>query len=378
MKVLQVTAIDFTAQKFLLPLVDTLQNKGYTTHIACCVSDESQAMLQAYQVHHIPFSRSLQITAHVKSIAALYQLLRQERYDVVHAHTPIASLIARFAAKLAGVPTIIYTAHGFYFHDNMPKWQYAVAYHLEKVFARLFTDEIFFQSIEDYTLAVEKRFKAPQYLTHISNGVDRNKFNPAHYKHFIIRDQLGIDQQAPVFIFVGRLVKEKGVEELIQAFEQLPQQEAYLLIVGDTVNGDRSLANLTTHHPRILFLGLRHDIPALLHAADIFVLPSYREGLPRSIIEAMAMGKAIIATNIRGCREEVSHAVNGLLCEPADVDSLKECMAYLLSTPILIQQYGAKSRAIFLNQFDEAIVLQKQVDVYHTLQTTSERVTPSV
>ena len=120
-------------------------------------------------------------------------------------------------------------------------------------------------------------------------------------------------------------------------------------------------------HPNIRYLGFRSDIPMIMKSSDVFVLPSYREGLPRSIIEAMAMEKPIIATDIRGCREEVFPQENGLLVEKANVDELYDAMLHLIQNPQLVEQYGKRSRKIVEELFDEEKVLGKQIELFNSL-----------
>lgn len=315
MKILQVTAIDFTLKKFLLPLVDQLSREGYTVHTTCNTSNISEDLRkEGYIIHNVPFSRDFNFFRHLQAGLSLYSLLRAEKYDIIHTHTPLASVIARIVARLARVNVIIYTAHGFYFHENMSRLAYNIVFYLEKILGKFFTDYILFQSKEDYELAVMHKFNKEAKLIHISNGVSAEFFNPDLYDRDLTRRELGLADGELAIIFVGRMVREKGVAELIEAFAGLikaDRSNLQLLLVGDAVAGDRDSFDvrqcIASHssavQEKIKLLGLRDDIPQLLLAADLFVLPSYREGLPRSIIEAMAMGRAVVATNIRGCRE---------------------------------------------------------------------------
>lgn len=361
MKILQVTAVDFTVEKFLGPLIECLQSNGHEVHIACSTETSTETL------HAIDFERKMISLNHFKAIKQLVKLLKKEHYDVVHTHTPVASVLARIAAKIAGVPTIIYTAHGFYFHENMPRTTYQLTYFIEKMTSKLATDYIFFQSEEDFKLALDAKFLPPKRLVHIQNGVDARKFDPARYDREAIRQQLGLASDEYVFIFVGRLVKEKGIEELLEAFQRTTGGNATLLVVGDQVKGDRDHSSVRKDQSNIQYLGLREDIPELLAASDCFVLPSYREGMPRSIIEAMAMKLPVITTNIRGCREEVVHEQTGLLCEPQNSDALHEQLAWALAHTEEMKQMGESGRQRFLKLYDEEKVLARQMEVYHLI-----------
>lgn len=375
MKILQVTAVDFTVKKFLLPLVDDLESKGYEVHVACNVDEIGQQLRnEEYEIKHIPFSRNFNLFNHIKSLFKLISLIKTEKYDIIHSHTPVASLIARLAAKIMNVPLNVYTAHGFYFHENMKPTIYKIAYSLEKIWSKFFTDYLFFQSKEDYELAVRNQFNKSDRLIHINNGVSGEKFNPDNYDRNLIRKNLNL-QGKKVILFVGRLVEEKGIRELLNAFEILSSRhkDLSLLLVGGGVTGDRDglspqqIVNKMSDSTKqnIHLLGLRDDIPEIIAASDVFTLPSYREGLPRSIIEAMAMGKPIVATDIRGCREEVFEGVNGFLCEAKNAESLADSLDLLLIDEEKIKNYGIQSRRIFLEEFEEQKVIDRQLNIFN-------------
>jgi glycosyltransferase involved in cell wall biosynthesis len=376
MKVLQITAVDFTLKKFLIPLVDEMEKQGYEIHTACNreqIGEELQR--KGYVIKHIPFERNLNVISHLKSLFALIKLIKKEKYDSIHAHTPVASIISRLAAKIAGVPLIVYTAHGFYFHENMKPLFYKIAYNIERIWGKYLTDYLFFQSKEDYELARQNKFNLPERLIHINNGVSGERFNPEKYNRNLIRKNMGFEDNDVVIMFTGRLVKEKGIQELLLAFNDLKKKNNFLklMVVGGGVQGDRDGINIdelinsfsSEVKNSIHLLGLRDDIPELLSVADIFTLPSYREGLPRSIIEAMAMGKPVVATNIRGCREEVFPGVNGFLCKARDAKDLAFHLEKIITDKEMMSKLGSNSRELFLKEFEEQLVLDRQLEIFN-------------
>lgn len=378
MKILQVAAIDFTIEKFILPLIDDLKKEGYQVEIACrCGEIGKKLEKENYKIHHIPFARNFNIFSHVRNIFRLAKLIKKEKYHCLHTHTPVISLIARLAGRIAGVPIIIYTVHGFYFHENMNRLVYKIVYYLEKIWGKYFTDYLFFVSKEDYLLALNNNFKPYERLLYFGNGVSQLRFDPTVFERDNHRKKMGISEQDIVLIFVGRIVKEKGLLELIKAFNiaKLKHNQIKLMIVGGIVEGDRdsiqihTIINGLTDQVRkdIFLLGSRDDIPQLLSIADVFLLPSYREGLPYSILEAMAMKKPVIATDIRGCRELVFPGLNGYLCKVKDSDDLAKKLLKLLDSPQNIEIFGGASRELFLNDFNEKKVLEKQLEIYHQI-----------
>lgn len=379
-KILQVCAIDGSAGSLLRPLIEASMEAGYTVHTACSDTGNMQTLrAQGLDLKEVPIARKISPWSNLLSVWHLYRLMRRERYDIVHVHTPVAALLGRVAAKLARVPHVIYTAHGFYFHEGMSKRTYSFFYTLEKMFARFATDWLLLQSREDYELCLRDAFMKDKNRTiHLSNGTDIwTKFHPDQVTPQTqdrLRAEFGIEKDDLVFAFIGRLVAEKGIFELLEAFNRLRQTHANakLLVIGegnkserDTESGQR-LERLL-HEDGVIATGLRKDVPELLSLCETFVLPSWREGLPRSIIEAMAMGKAIIASNIRGCREEVFPGENGYLHEKGDADDLFEKMMRLAGDADLRRRYGQRSREICEQYFDEQKVLQTQLNLFDAL-----------
>lgn len=355
---------------------------GYQVHTACTNEGRfTQLEKQHLILKNITIERKISLMSNLKSIIQLYRLIKKERYDIVHVHTPIAAVLGRIAAKLAGAKHIIYTAHGFYFHEGMSKPVYNLFYLIEKYMARYCTDWLLLQSKEDFELCVEKKFKEKNRIIHISNGVDiYSRFNPTLVSletKKSLKEELNIHEDDTVFLFIGRLVEEKGIFELLDAFEKMVEkvQNATLLLVGDLLESERDKESFVKLKERlsqakIISTGFRTDIVELISISDVFVLPSYREGVPRSIIEAMAMGKPIIATNIRGCREEVFDCENGFLVPKKNVEALYEKMLLLFENEELRVLFGEKSRHLVEQHFNEETVVNKQLELFDSLENS--------
>jgi glycosyltransferase involved in cell wall biosynthesis len=300
-------------------------------------------------------------------------VLKKEEPDIVHVHTPIASVLGRIAAKFAGVKNIIYTAHGFYFHEGMSKKKYKLFYHIEKFVGNHFTDYLFTQSEEDYLLAKNNSFlkKESNYL-HISNGIDiNNRFNFDNFNQLTrrnIRKKYDISDEDLLVIFVGRLVKEKGIIDLLYAFKNIKEENINLLVIGDAPNTERdnSINNIieSSDNPNVTFTGRVDNVEDFLYASDVFVLPSYREGMPRSIIEAMAMKNAIIATDIRGSREEVDDDVNGYLVNVKSPNEITSKLIKLSKDRAILEKFKNASYDKAKALYDEEKVVKKQIAVY--------------
>lgn len=378
-KILQIAAVATTVDKQLRPLMEASIKDGYEVHIACADDGNVEKLKnEGFIIHKIHFDRKISLKSNFRSIKELCKLMKFYNYDIVHVHTPIASVLGRIAAKLSGVKNIIYTAHGYYFHDGMSKKAYTFYYQIEKQFAKFATDYLLLQSKEDYELSVQKRFKKKSKIIHLGNGIDiHEKFNPKVIKQadvIKLKKELDIKDSDFIFCFIGRFVREKGIYELLEAFNKLNETNLNikLLMIGGLLESERDQKTSRAikewkKNKNIIFTGIRSDIPDLLSVSNVFVLPSYREGLPRSIIEAMAMEKAVIATNIRGCREEVINNKTGFLVEKQDADGLYQKMFALLKSKEMCIAFGAEARKIVENEYDEQKVLDKQLALFESI-----------
>jgi glycosyltransferase involved in cell wall biosynthesis len=244
----------------------------------------------------------------------LGKLMRTQDYDLVHTHAPVASVLGRVAAKLAGVERIVYTAHGFYFHDDMPRQKYALYHGVEKSVAQI-TDRILVQSQEDFDTALTTGLGSAEKIRYLGNGIDLSRFDRAALgkeRRAQLRRELHVpESHGPILGITGRITEEKGFGELVEAISELREDfpEAHLIVIGGQLSTERDAfqdqlvdfiaeRGLDSH---VTFTGFRDDVQDLLGLLDLFVLPSYREGLPRSVLEAMAMELPVVATRIRGC-----------------------------------------------------------------------------
>jgi glycosyltransferase involved in cell wall biosynthesis len=370
-KVCQLCAVDFTAKHFLLPLIDGMKEEGWSVTTTCSNGKFVAGMREdGYHIKTISIARSMNPLLVLLSLVDLLRFFRCEKFDIVHVHTPIAALIGRLAAKIAGVPFVIYTAHGFYFHDEMPAWKKWFFVLLER-FGGLFTDLLFSQSHEDAHEAISLRIMPSHKVIAIGNGVDPSQFiGQDRLKQIKARRLLGIPESAPVIGIVARLVQEKGYKEFFEAAILISRSlpNVYFLVVGERLSSDHSgsidLALAQARKvlgARLIEAGLRKDVSVMLSAMTIFCLPSYREGMPRTIIEAMMMELPVVATNIRGVREEVVDGKTGILVPTRDSTALAKALFELLSDPERACQMGVDGRCRAVSLYDESAVVELQI-----------------
>ena len=369
MKICQLCAVDFTLYHFLTRLMIGLEEAGHEVVGICSDGPYvEKARALGLKIEPVEIARSFNLLKHAGTYRRLLALFRRERFDLVHVHTPVAALIGRIAAWHAEVPRIVYTAHGFYFHEGMPIWKRAIFVLLEWLHGRV-TDALLTQAEEDAEAARRYRLCRGGLIAAIGNGVDVERFRPASdaAERAATRRALDTPEDAVVILMVGRLVAEKGYLELFPAMRQV---EAVLWVAGERLPSDHAsaidaalaeIARDPVLGRRIRFLGYRDDVPALMRAADIFTLPSYREGMPRSIIEAMVSGLPVVATDIRGAREEVVPGETGALVPVRDVPALAQALGRLVADPGLRARQGAAGRARALALYDEAKVVARQI-----------------
>ena len=354
--------IDLSLRYLLGNQMQYLQNAGFDV-IGISASGPHVPWLEAHGIRHIPveMTRTLTPMADLDATLELARVMRRERITIVHTHNPKPGLLGQLAARLAGVPIAINTVHGFYFHEDSPRLRRRFFVLLEQIAAAC-SDDILSQSQEDLETAVREHICSRADIEHLGNGIDVMRFDPTSptADRARARASLGIAADARLVGFVGRLVEEKGIRELWAAVRELRARvpKLKLMIVGETDahKGDalsRDDAKDAGVDDRCVFTGWRDDLPALYAAMDVCVLPSYREGFPRTPMEASAMGIPVIATNIRGCREAVEHGVNGLLVPVRDVGALARALEQTLTDEHLRKRLGTQARRMALARFDE-------------------------
>ena len=363
MKVVEVTNVDFSLRQFLLPLMRGIRARGHEV-VGVCADGELLAAVRAegFRIETIGFARRVSPFAHVKAFVALVRLLRREKPDLVHAHMPISSFLARLAARVAGVPRVAYTCHGFLFNQQGSWLRRTAGLVMEWLGARC-TD--LFMTVSASEASDAARLWISRQAITVGNGRDPAVFRPDPVARARIRASLGTPEQRVVVVAVSRLVAFKGYRELAEAMLDV---DADLYVVGERLDSDRGedvgeILRQAGLGARLSMLGYREDVAAVLAAADVFVLPSYFEGLPMSVIEAMLCALPVVASDIPGPREQVVNEVTGLLVPPRVVVPLAAALQRLAGDPALRATMGAAGRARALVLFDEKNVVERTLDL---------------
>jgi glycosyltransferase involved in cell wall biosynthesis len=333
--------------------------------------------LTAMGIAHEPLrhaTRSVNVGQDVQALGELVRLFRRLKPDIVHTHNPKPGLYGRVAARLAGVPVVVNTIHGLYATEDDGWLRRGVVYGLERGVSVCSQAELV-QNEED--VEVLRRLRIPERkLVLLGNGIDMARFGLPSGATDVARARtsLGVAPgQVPVGI-VGRLVWQKGFRDLFAAAGRLRRThpEVVIVVVGpsdpekadalgrDDIAAAEAIGNVT-------FLGGRDDVDQLYHGFDIFVLPSYREGFPRSAMEAAASGVPVVATDIRGCRQVVDHGVTGLLVPGHDPRALAAAIGELADDGAMRAAMGRAARAKAESEFDDRRVVDITLAVYERL-----------
>jgi glycosyltransferase involved in cell wall biosynthesis len=389
-RLVHVTTVDMSLVLLLGPQLRAFGESGMEV-IGVSAPGPFVPQLESWGIRHIPLrhaTRSVAVGQDLQALAELWQLFRRLQPDIVHTHNPKPGLYGRVAARAAGVPGIVNTVHGLYASPDDQALRRTVVYALERAASACSGAELV-QNPED--LEVLARWGVPdRKLVLLGNGVDLQRFRPApdEQTRRAVRADLGIDEDAVVVGTVARLVWQKGFRELFAAVEQVRHShpEVVFVVVGgsdpekaDTITPEELAA--AGRRGRIVFAGSRDDMESVYPSFDLFALPSYREGFPRAAMEAAACGLPVIASDIRGCRQVVSHGDSGLLVPVHDPLRLAEAIEDLVDDPARRLRMGAAGRRKAQSEFDDQAVVSKTLDAYERVLTSAKpstrRRTPS-
>lgn len=374
-RLVHLTTTDMSLDLLLGPQLEAFAGAGYEV-IGVSAPGPFVAGLEATGIRHFPLRHATRAAAphhDVQALAELRSLFRKLRPDIVHTHNPKAGIYGRLAARAARVPVIVNTVHGLYALPEDRWTKRALIYGLELLASRCSHAELV-QNLEDLeTLA---RLGVPRSkLQLLGNGIDLVRFEPEpdEGQRSRVRRTWGVGDDDVVVGAVGRLVAEKGYPELFEAMAAVAEgtPQARLVVVGpsDPDKGDALDAALLRRAEAagVHFLGFRDDVEALYPAMDLYVLASRREGFPRSAMEASAMGLAVVATDVRGCRQVVDHGVTGRLVPVGNARALAEAIGELVADPRLRTAMGQAGREKAVKEFDQQRVIDLTLDTYERL-----------
>lgn len=326
----------------------------------------------------IPMSRKPEPRRDLLSLLALTKLFRRQRFSIVHSTTPKAGLLTALAGVLARVPIRIHTFTGQVW-VGMHGLSRRIMRRCDWLIGHLDT-HCYADSASQRNFLVNEGVVGASRISVLGagsiSGVNLERFNPnrlAGERAAALRRELGVSEQSLFILFVGRLTKDKGVRELVSAFRmlQFDQKEVELVLVGPFESERDPLPRETLYelssNPRIHLVGFSHEPEKYMGAADVFCLPSYREGFGSVVIEAAAMGVPAVASRVVGLVDAVLDGETGLLVPPKEVDALRGALMKMLSSHEMRHRMGRAARGRAVRDFDSRIINRLVLDEYKRL-----------
>lgn len=345
----------------------------------CAISSNAEKLnevgkREGIRTHHIPMKRNISLFTDFICLIKFIIFFQKEKPSIVHGNTPKASMLSMVAAWITRVPIRIYMCHGLRF-QGYTGFMRNLLISMERISCKCATEVICVSNGTRDTLIKEKictanKSKVIHYGS--ASGIDLEYFNPDIVDPLLMRKELNIPTADFVFLFVGRIVKDKGINELVAAFKKLSiqKEDVHLVIVGayediNPISNDSK--NEIINNKRIHTLGKKSDVRPYMIGANALVLPSYREGFGMVLIEANALGTPAIVSNISGCNEVIIDKVNGEYVNSKDVDSLYDKMKYWVDNRKIVETLASNARRTVVERYDRRTVWEAQYTEYNRL-----------
>lgn len=372
-KILYVTTVSRTINAFLIPHIEMLLEEGYQVDCACSIDKaiDKRLLAKGVNIYETPFSRNPLSLKNIKAFTKLQIIQKLNKYDIVHVHTPVAALYGRLLKMFFPKIKTIYTAHGYHFYEGAPKKNWIVFYPIEKLMAK-FTDVIININEEDYKITKDRLKPKSCYLINgVGIDIEEYQFRNEETRRRE-REKLKLEDEDFVILMIAELNENKNHEQLIKAMTHLknkyPRIKALCVGEGEKEKEIQQAIEAKGLEENVKLLGFREDIKELISASDMGMLLSYREGLPRSIMELMAEGKKVVGTDTRGIRDLISSKNVGKLVKINDFDGTARAIRkYYLSgrerfiVPKELQKYEVNSVLRELNKVYRGLEEEKEV-----------------
>ena len=348
MRVLYLTTVSRTINAFLIPHIKMLINEGNEVEVACNIDlPISKELLEEHiRINIIKFSRNPISLDNVLAYKQIKKLVQQNKYDVVHVHTPIASFVTRMAIRKENIKKV-YTAHGFHFYKGASIISWGIYYPLEKI-ASKWSDAIITINNEDYLLAKQRFYHKNNKIYRINGiGVDLSKYSNKDNDLSGFKESLELKKDDFIITVVAELI-----------------------LVGDGKLSRelREYIDKNNLESNVLMLGFRKDVDKIISISDVVGLFSFQEGLPRNLMEAMSIGKPIICTNIRGNNDLVKNNINGILVDINDIEGTKNAILNLYNNRRLLMKFSEVSKNE-VKKYDIKSVLNEMSKIYSEVIT---------
>ena len=367
-KILMLCTTDNMIWQFLLPHINYLKEQGNEIVCACAKTgfwfDELKEK-HSLNMKEFDFSRSPFSFKNFKLLKQLKKYCKEECFDLVYCQQPVGGLMGRLIAKKFNIPCI-YTAHGFHFFKGNSKIKNFVFKTVEKHLSK-YTTALITINEEDYQAAL--KFKAKKVYKINGIGVDFSKYKKLeNFNSRSFKQSLGLSEDDFIITSIGELNDNKNTYRLLEVVKNLNNPKIKYLVCGQGPLQEKFEKYIAENnlHNTVKMLGFRRDIPEILSIGDVYLMPSYREGLSKSMMEAMSYGLPIVASKIRGNTDLVGNNEGGVLCNPSNTKEFEEAVLVVYNNKELAHKYCERNLQ-FIKNFDLQIVLQQLQKIYEEL-----------
>jgi glycosyltransferase involved in cell wall biosynthesis len=371
-KILHIINTNGGLAKLLLNKLIGLKELGYDIYAIAPEGNYADEIFKSnikyYPVH---INRDICVKDDLRSIYEILDILKKLNIDIVHTHTAKAGIIGRIAAKLAGVPFILHTYHGLPFFKGQSKSIYFTYLTIEKI-AALLTKVILSQNRDDLEILGKYKFKKKEYLLYEGSGIniDNIESSLSRERAEKLREQLNLSDKFVIGYF-ARFEPVKRHSFFLRSLRKVIDVNSKVVCImagsGYLEDNIRSEVRRLGLQENVVFLGYRKNILDYLNICEIICLASSKEGIPRILMEAMALKKPVIATNVKGTREVVLDRYNGVIVENGNAEAFSSAILDLLNNDAIRKTLGNNGRKFIEENYDESIVIKRLDNIYKNL-----------
>ena len=382
-KIIRITTIPMSLRWLLKGQLEFINNYFEVIAVSSSGKDLELVSKLGIKTEVIEMTRAITPVEDIVAILKMYFLFKQEKPFIVHTHTPKAGLVGMVAAKIARVPFKLHTVAGLPLMESTGIKRTILEF-VEKVIYK-FADRVYPNSyvLKDFILQNNlcKNLKLKVIGNGSSNGIDTDYFDSTdevRNKAKKIEEENKINENDIVFCFIGRIVKDKGINELVEVFNEMSKSisNIKLILVGPFENDLDPISEASNvilkNNMNIIHVGFQDDVRPYLAMSDIFVFPSYREGFPNVVMQAGAMGLPSIVTNINGCNEIIEDGKNGLIIEPKNTDQLKDAIIKLIKNKELRSYLAFNARQMIVERYEQKYLWNEILKEYKSLEEEYE------
>lgn len=382
-KLVRIVTVPISLKHLIRGQASFFQQQGYEVILVSADGPELDAVRQNESVPHfiIPFSRKITLIRDLYCLYLLVKFLRKERPDIVHTQTPKAGLLGMIAAGICKVPRRIHTVGGLPIMTSKGVRKFILR--ITETVTAHYAHQVLANSHKMAEYMAQENLCHPSKLYVLgrgsSNGIDTTYFDEKAVEGNCerLRIQHGIPANAFVFLFIGRMVRDKGVTEIVEAFDKLADKnpDVWLLLVGppeEKLDPLKASTWKTIHaHNRIIHAGYQNDVRPWIKMSNLMLFPSYREGFPNVPLQAASMNVPSIVSNINGCNEIVTHGYNGWIVEPGDRIALQAIMEQLLQNPLELKSASSVAREMVEENYSQHFIWNQLHELYRKDEVVS-------